>query len=149
MIPFSLMWGGFAIFWEIMAIHTQAPFFFKLWGIPFVLVGIYMIFGRFFVDAKQREKTFYGVTSGRIIIVSGIFTRQVRSLPLKTLSEFNLDERSDGSGTILFGPVFPMAQYASRSWPGAGKNSPPAFEMIERVRETYELIRRAQEEAGK
>ncbi len=55
MIPFSIMWAGFALFWEFMVLMTDAPFFFKLWGIPFVLVGLYMLIGRFVVDAMQKE----------------------------------------------------------------------------------------------
>ena len=67
MIPFSILWCGFAIFWETTVVASGAPFFFKLWGIPFVCVGLYMVFGRFLWTAYVRKNTAYVITTRRII----------------------------------------------------------------------------------
>src|SRR5262249_50119634 len=102
------MWGGFAIFWELTAINMGAPFFFALWGVPFVLVGLYIMFGRFLLDVRQRAATTYGVTSERVIIISGLFSRAIKSLNVATLTDLSLSERSNGGGTITFGPALFM-----------------------------------------
>ena len=147
MIPFSLLWGGFAIFWETGVIKSGAPFFFMLWGIPFVLVGLYIIFGRFLVDAKQREGTFYGLTDQRVIIVSGLTSRKVKSLNLRTLSDVSLSEKSDRTGTITFGPTNPMASWwGGTPWPGVPQAG-PSFEMISDAKRIYEQLREAQSKA--
>ncbi len=159
MIPFSLMWGGFAIFWESMVLWgppgarhggKPVPIFMALWGIPFVLVGLYIMVGRFFVDAKLREKTFYGITNQRIVIVSGLFSSSVKSLNLPTLAEVTLSEKSDGSGTITLGAMpSNMRGMVGVPWPGASRYVPPSLEMIEGVSQVYNLIRKAQLDAGK
>ncbi len=144
-IPFSILWCGFAIFWETTAILGGAPLFFALWGIPFVCVGLYFVFGRFIADARSRARTFYGVTDERIIIVSGVFSRQIKSLQLRTLTDVSLTERGDGSGTITFGPThFMNAMFPAGSWPGMGYYSPPCFDRIENAKEAYDVIRNVQ-----
>ena len=110
--------------------------FFRLWGIPFVFVGLYFVFGRFFADALARSRTYYGVTSERALIVTTWFGRRVRSIALRTLGEVSTSERSDQSGTITFGAGQPMPQPFGRS----SRYSPPAFEMIYNAKNVYQLI---------
>jgi len=146
LIPFSILWGGFAFFWEYsVATMQHAPGFFVLWGIPFVAMGIYLIFGRFLYDARRRAKTFYGVTEHRIIIVSGTYERKVTTVNLANLPEMTLAERSGGLGTITFGSIpFPYSVLRSGSWPSSGREAVPQFELIEDTRKVYQIVRDTQ-----
>ena len=122
MIPFSLMWGGFAIFWELSVLLSGAPMFFALWGIPFVIIGLYLIFGRFFFEAKHRANTFYAVTNERILIIAGMFSQKVKSMNRRTLSDLSLSEGSGDVGTITFGSGsrFSALYGLFPRWPGIG-----------------------------
>ncbi|HUX00577.1 MAG: PH domain-containing protein [Phycisphaerae bacterium] len=157
LVPFSIVWAGFAVFWETMALSMlwaaggeDAPSAFRLvfplFGIPFVLMGLYLLVGRFWLDAARRARTYYGVTSRRVIIVSGILGRKVKSLNLRTITDLSLAEKSDGSGTITFGATFhPFAAFSSVGWPGMGETT-PSFEMVENAKHVFELIAKAQQE---
>ena len=154
LIPFSLLWGGFAIFWEATVITTGAPFFFKLWGIPFVLVGLYVILGRFFVEARQRADTHYAVTTERILFLTAWPSRRITSLSLRSLPDVSLDQYTGGAGTITFGPLGfgplgPALRWSCGTvWPGGRARSVPSFEMIADARRVYEIIRSAQKQAA-
>lgn len=158
-IPFSLVWGGFAVFWEVMALSIcfvaeegeEVPgaigIVFPLFGLPFVLIGLYLVFGRFLVDSRRRSRTFYGVTNDRIIIVSGVFSQTVKSLNLRTLSDLSMTEKRDGSGSITFGPTHPLASFfGGTSWPTGAWNTSPSFELVPDVAEVYRIIRDAQKD---
>jgi len=146
MIPFSLLWGGFAFFWKPSVLRSNAPAFFALWGVPFMIAGLYVIVGRFFVDAAVRARTFYGVTDRRAIIVSGIMSKTTKSLSLRTMAELSVSERAGGTGTVYFGQVPPWgAMFSGLRWPGMRYYFPPAFELIQDARMVYNLIRKAQE----
>jgi hypothetical protein len=143
------MWCGFAIFWEVSVLRTDAPFFFRLWGVPFVLVGLYMVFGRFIADAKLRSKTYYGVTSERVIIVSGLFSRKIKSLNIRTLTDVSLDEKPNGGGIITFGATNPISRWSGgMAFLGGGQQQlSPDFELAQGARSVYETIRAAQRQA--
>lgn len=100
MIPFSIMWCGFAIFWEAAALISNAPFVFKFCGIPFVCVGLYMVFGRFVWTAFIRKRTAYVITNKKIIRLRG---NKIDILDSKNMPPMHVSVYKDGSGTIRFG----------------------------------------------
>ena len=160
MIPFSLLWGGFAIVWEVMVLDAvigtnsdesslAIRMIFPLFGMPFVIIGIYLIFGRFWVDKRQREKTVYGVTNQRILILSGILSPSLKSLNLRSLSDITLSEKTNGFGAITFGNSLPFGTMFSGMswWPGASQFTGPTIDFIPKAKEVYEIIRKAYSEA--
>jgi hypothetical protein len=122
MIPFSLLWGGFAIFWEAMAFgvgkHARGipDVFFVLWGIPFVLMGQYMIWGRFVYAAWLKKRTYYAVTDRRALGVQRGFTRKTWACDIRTVPAIEKELRADGFGSLRFG----MGTDTAGSWQGFG-----------------------------
>jgi len=158
LIPFSLLWAGFAIVWEVMAISmlfgsfssaASAPLgirlIFPLFGIPFVLVGLYFMFGRFWFDRLLRERTYYGVTNERILIKTGVFSSTLKSLNLRSLADISLSEKSDGFGSISFGGGSPFGwMFSGMSWwPGMPTFSGPVLDSIQNANSVYSIIRDA------
>jgi hypothetical protein len=157
-IPFSLLWGGFAIFWEGAVSgfwastgkrHTASQIPFQLWGIPFVLMGQYMIWGRFFFDAWNKHRTFYAVTNRRILVVQNIRRRRFASTYIDTLPTIDKESRSDGIGTLRFNeqpPVFGQRRNGM-PWNSMIVNGVPVFRDIDRVDDVHNLIAGLREQA--
>jgi hypothetical protein len=139
LIPFSLFWAGFAVFWEFSVISSGGPIFFMFWGIPFILMGLYITIGRFFIDAYKRGKTRYGITQDRIIIKSGVFSQDVKSLNIRTLSDISLDQKADNSGTITLGPS-DLRSTMSFGIDFPGQKQPPKLDLIEDAKTVYQQI---------
>jgi hypothetical protein len=144
LLPFSLVWGGFAIVWNVIAWTSGAPVFFALIGLPFLVVGLYLIAGRFIHEALVRSSLLYAVTSHRVIVLRNRFGRSLRSAELGYLPMLNLDEHSGGRGTLRFDSD-PVRDVFGRSgwgrWVTAAGRS-LSFERIEQPRLVYDLIRR-------
>jgi hypothetical protein len=143
LIPFSLVWCGFAIFWTFGATDAGAPTFFTLWGMMFVCVGLYFVFGRFIVDAWVRHGLRYAVTDRRILIARPAPFAKFTAIGLGQLPDIDLAERGNGRGTIRFG------QAASTMWNNRGGgvwsdalDPTPKFIAIEDARRVFDLIQR-------
>jgi hypothetical protein len=142
LIPFSLLWGGFALFWNASAWTTEADLSFKLFGLPFLVAGLYITLGRFLIDMILRRRMSYFVTNRRILIQKQSGGAKIKSVGISRLPALELDERSDGAGTIRFG--------SSGGW-FSGNNSgiwqptfdpTPQFIWIPNVRSVYQLIQK-------
>ena len=89
---FGIIWLSFSLFWTIGAFATTRAsgtigilgLLFPLFGLPFIAIGVFMVF---FLPAKQRAKNqsaYYYVTDKRIII--NVSTKKSPSLSSMSLS---------------------------------------------------------------
>jgi len=151
LVPFSLMWAGFAVFWEATVIigATRAGsgfLFFVFWGLIFVGLGLYFVAGRFFVKRISKLRTYYAVSDRRVFVISTAFRHNVKSASIKRLPGLELSAGRDGSGNIAFGPSSGLTGiYANTGmdfflW-GRGVR-PLAFYDLDDARKVYELVDR-------
>ncbi|AZO52552.1 MAG: PH domain-containing protein [Mesorhizobium sp.] len=103
LIPFSLLWCGFAIFWTYSASMQGAPLFFDVWGAMFICIGLFFVFGRFAVDAWLRRRTSYAVTDKRILIMRTAPFANFTSIDLERLPDIQLSGEGQKRGNLRFG----------------------------------------------
>jgi hypothetical protein len=111
LIPFTVVWASFAVFWEIAAVLLGAPGFFIAWGVPFVVVGAYLAVGRFFVRARRLKSTTYTVTDQRVIEQLSWPRTHTRTSYLSHLEPPVVAVGKDGStGSLAFGALPTMME---------------------------------------
>jgi hypothetical protein len=151
LIPFSLLWGGFAIFWEAgvtgyLPIFTvPSPWWYRLWGIPFVLIGQYLIWGRFLHAAWLKTRTHYAVTTLRVMAVQDGWNRRFAFEFLDSFERPILVSCQNGRGTLRVRPKPPLN---SKKWRWSGWNpvfveESPVFVDIDGVESVFRLIQDA------
>jgi hypothetical protein len=145
LVPFSLFWLGFVVFWESsVAKIPNSPVFAKLWGLPFLAFGLYAVAGRFLVDAWVRRRTSYALTNKRVLISRQGPGAKFTALGLDRLPEINLTLRAGGSGTIRFGQqgsAFTRGNGFSVWTPALDPT--PQFIAIENAQDVFNQLQRA------
>lgn len=146
LVPFSLLWGGFAVFWNVSVWTMGAPWFFRLWGLPFLVAGLYFVLGRFLHEAWLRDHIFYAISDRRVLVFRTGPWPRLRSAEIGYLPVFEYEEHRDGRGSLNFD----IDDEESSSWWLRGRRQAPwitplsrlRFDRIEQPREVYDLIRR-------
>lgn len=103
-----------------------------LWGIPFLLIGNYMVWGRFFVDAWLKRRTYYALTDRRALIVQQGWKTKIGTTYLESIPSIEFE--GDSIGTIWLGPKCPviaprgkrtrdMSRFSVGDVPGRSRNT--------------------------
>lgn len=120
---FGLFFLGFVVFWNAMVwfhMPEDGPgLLFRLWGIPFLLVGLYITFGQLIQKSLEWPHVLYLVTNRRLVILSGRSGARQRSRFLDALTSIELRrgvlDRRGGKGSIAAD-----APNAAPRWGGCG-----------------------------
>lgn len=158
LVPFSLLWGGFAIFWESGALGYWGTtsrggtpsWFMVLWGIPFIVVGQYMIWGRFLNDAWLKKRTYYAVTNRRVLILQEGWKRKTSWMYLEAIP--TIEREGIATGTLWFGQKYPVivgrgSKRKSRSMSRFAVGDVPLFADIDDVDGVQRLVQELREKA--
>jgi hypothetical protein len=150
LVPFSLLWGGFAIFWEVGVsgywdsnFGSGKPWIFgMLFGAAFVLTGQYFIWGRFLVTAWKKRRTYYAVTNHRVIVVQQGLSRKMASAYIDTLPNLIKEERRRGLGSLLFTQPRPLWFRTGGwgAWDSMAIGDMPEFRDVNDVDSIYRLV---------
>ena len=104
---FGVVWLSFSVFWIVsayFAIEASDGSFklFPLFGVPFVLVGLYLLFFRHFVSLIKRKNMVYALTNKRAMIVHTGKRKYVQEYRYENISNIQMKCDDNDVGSIFF-----------------------------------------------
>lgn len=78
---------------------SSAPLFSSLFGLPFIGIGVYLVFGVFIQRLRLRGRTFYAITNKKIMIKRG---NRIAMYDAWDLPPMSIRIHKNGNGTIVF-----------------------------------------------
>lgn len=72
----------------------------SVFNVPFVLIGLHFVAGRFVVRAVASRRTRYTLTNARILVHGGWSGGRLTTAYLRSLPPPVITERPDGSGSL-------------------------------------------------
>ncbi len=156
LVPFSLLWGGFAIFWEAGVLgywgtgakHGTPSSFMALWGIPFIVMGQYFIWGRFFYDGWLKRRTYYAVTNRRVLVMQEGWRQRTSWIYVNSIP--SIEREGSTAGTLWFGPKYPVIGgrgQKKRDMSRFSIGSVPVFADIDDLDSVYRMVLDLREKA--
>lgn len=98
---FALSWLGISLLWEVLVI-VLAGFPMALFGIPFVLIGLFVLFGAIKHIGQLKGRIAYAITDQRLLVQEG---NRIRTFTPEMLPPMQIRMNRDGTGSIFFSEV--------------------------------------------
>lgn len=159
-VPFSLLWTGFFVFWEGTVLgywgngarRGSPSWFMVAWGIPFLVIGQYIVWGRFFHDAWLKRRTYYAVTSRRVLIFQEGWKRRTNWVFLESIPMIECE--GTARGTLWFGKKYPIvverrSKRKTRNLSRFAMDEVPVFADVDDVEGVQQLVQELREKAKK
>lgn len=108
-------------------------------GLICFIIAFYMTIGRFLADAFMRSRTYYGVTTRRIIIRRTVPLVRTTSYDLRALPHLRVDVKKNEEGSIYFTEP-PNAVLQTLFLSHFSTNPRDVFDLIPDAQRVYELI---------
>ena len=96
---FGIAWFAFVLFWFGGVISSGAPFPMVIFGIPFFLIGIYLVGGKVILTELMKSRTAYVITNKAIIKRCG---RRIDVLYSKDKYTMQVYSHRNGTTTFIF-----------------------------------------------
>ncbi len=160
---FALFFTGFSLFWIVTAYLMTGQLndtvgrvinaVFPLFGVPFLLIGLQLLIGRFWTDARRRRNSYYTLTNRAAYI--GVDAKGKRSLERYEIGpETRLVLEAGDLGSVWFArAVHAMPRHVpqmrrSRTRIGGATQTIQSigFERLSNARDVYAMMRKVQVE---
>lgn len=147
--PLTLMgafFTSFSLFWIAMAASmtagSGAPVLFRafpLFGLPFLVLGLWMLGGRVVLDAWLRGRTWYTLSSQTVFTARDVFARKtLESWPLRDIERIVLEDGQPGA--VIFHLKGSTGVHQGGN---ARPIRPVGFHQIDSAQQVYSLMRKA------
>jgi hypothetical protein len=114
-IPFSVVWLSIAVAIAAGSGAAGAPPAFRAVGFLFVLIGAYLLVGRFVTRWVRKRRTIYGITGDRVLVQVG---SSLRESPVKGGSMAVRRRRNGRHATVVFEPFGSYLAYSPPTMTG-------------------------------
>lgn len=109
-IVFGIFWTAFSAFWIAMASWGTSQIeggdamtkIFPLFGVPFLLIGLYLVFVAPIRSKNRRKNLEYALTNKRILILYNGKTQNLQSFKYSEIQNVNFGCDELGVGVVTF-----------------------------------------------